>query len=412
MLKKLFAQTAMAGALAMLPAAAGAIPLLDGFGGVAGYGDLIMNPNDDDSSARFNLPFSLDFFGTLYDSAWLNNNGNLSFAGPLSSYTPRPFPSSAGPMIAPYWGDVDTRGIGSVYLASPNASTLVATWKDVGYFGSHTDKTNSFQLILTDRADTGAGNFDFSFRYEQLQWTTGDASSGVGGLGGTPAQAGYDAGNGVDYFALPGSFTSSILNLANTSNVTGDTPGLWNFTVRNGALADGSTPGAPLMPEIFVDNGWQFSFPAAPDVPVFIDPAIAIGYDYVVQTGPNISEAWFADIGNSVDYSLFGWDGLDYTVFLGSIGAEQWFNFGAGGVDRFAIRGIDSGIGLDPDDPTAFVTGLKFAEGFSNVTVTMTPLIVNDDVPAVPEPASWAMLILGFGLVGGMARRRKTVLAA
>ncbi|MFN7174641.1 MAG: PEPxxWA-CTERM sorting domain-containing protein, partial [Thermaurantiacus tibetensis] len=25
----------------------------------------------------------------------------------------------------------------------------------------------------------------------------------------------------------------------------------------------------------------------------------------------------------------------------------------------------------------------------------------------IPEPATWAMLIAGFGLVGGMARRRR-----
>lgn len=410
-MKKLLAQTAVATALSALPVAAGAIPLLDGFGGPAGYGQLIMNPNDDGSSARFDLPFSVDFFGTTYSSAWLNNNGNLSFASPLSSYTPQPFPSAQGPMIAPYWADVDTRGIGAVYLASPNANTMVATWKDVGYYGSHTDKTNSFQLILTDRSDTGLGNFDFSFRYEQLQWTTGDASGGSNGLGGTPAQAGYDAGNRVDYFALPGSFSSSILDLVNTSNVTLDTPGLWNFTVRSGELASGATPGAPLMPTIVNDDGWVFTFPAAPEVPVFIDPEIAIGYDYLVNSGPNITGAWFADVGNSADYSLFGWDGFDYTLFLGTIGAEQWFDFGAGGVDRFAVRGIDAALGLDADDPTAFVTGLKFA-GFGPVTVTMSPYSESSGVPGIPEPASWAMLILGFGLVGGMARRRKVALSA
>jgi phospholipase/lecithinase/hemolysin len=33
-------------------------------------------------------------------------------------------------------------------------------------------------------------------------------------------------------------------------------------------------------------------------------------------------------------------------------------------------------------------------------------------ISAIPEPASWAMMILGFGLVGGMARRRRTAQAA
>jgi len=30
----------------------------------------------------------------------------------------------------------------------------------------------------------------------------------------------------------------------------------------------------------------------------------------------------------------------------------------------------------------------------------------------VPEPASWAMLIAGFGLVGAVARRRRAATAA
>ncbi len=31
--------------------------------------------------------------------------------------------------------------------------------------------------------------------------------------------------------------------------------------------------------------------------------------------------------------------------------------------------------------------------------------------PGIPEPASWAMLIVGFGLVGGIVRRNRSVLA-
>jgi hypothetical protein len=40
------------------------------------------------------------------------------------------------------------------------------------------------------------------------------------------------------------------------------------------------------------------------------------------------------------------------------------------------------------------------------------PVLDNVLVSQVPEPASWAMLIAGFGLVGAAARRRRTVVAA
>ena len=32
-------------------------------------------------------------------------------------------------------------------------------------------------------------------------------------------------------------------------------------------------------------------------------------------------------------------------------------------------------------------------------------------VGAVPEPATWATMLFGFGLVGGMLRRRRSILA-
>ena len=50
------------------------------------------------------------------------------------------------------------------------------TWDDVGYYSSQTDKLNAFQLILDDR---GNGNFDITFRYEDINWTTGSASGGT-----------------------------------------------------------------------------------------------------------------------------------------------------------------------------------------------------------------------------------------
>lgn len=47
---------------------------------------------------------------------------------------------------------------------------------------------------------------------------------------------------------------------------------------------------------------------------------------------------------------------------------------------------------------------LELASGLNINTQTISGTI---DAPAVPEPATWAMLIAGFGLVGGMQRRRR-----
>ena len=78
-----------------------AIELLSGFGGDAGFGELAMLPNDDDSSNALNLPFGINFFGQDFSHFFINNNGNISFLSPLESYTPIAFPVASQPMIAP-----------------------------------------------------------------------------------------------------------------------------------------------------------------------------------------------------------------------------------------------------------------------------------------------------------------------
>lgn len=231
-------------AIPLLPSLAlGQAPLLDGLGGPVGYGTDLLPADDDGSSASISLatafPSGLEFFGTRHTEVFVNTNGNISFNLPLSAFTPMPFPVATQPIVAGWWADADTRGMAPVnenrvyWNVSPGR--FVATWYRVGYFDSHTDRVNSFQIVLTDQSALGAaGDFDVELRYNELAWTTGDASGGVGGVGGTPAQAGFDAGNGTDFFALPGSLTMTIVDLVSTSNV--GTPGVWRFQIRSGGL--------------------------------------------------------------------------------------------------------------------------------------------------------------------------------
>ena len=302
-------------------------------------------------------------------------------------------------MIAPWWADVDTRpaNAGAVYVASPNPNTVAVTWNKVGYYNSNTDRLNSFQVLLLNRADTGLGNFDIVFRYDQLQWTTGDVSNNI------PAQAGFDAGNNRDFFTLPGSRTAAVTDLANLSNVSTGTPGLWSFQVRENALP-GSTPENPLMPVVIGDQ-WHFDFNIGNiNQRVFIDPAVAIGYDYFVDAGPLFASVLLpTGIGDNL-YDLWAWNATIAAWFdTGTdITGGVAHNFAAGGVDRFRIRGIEESANIDPLNVNGFVTGLTFvAPGAVSVRqVALSTAVV------VPEPgtvlAGWALCA-----VVGLSRVRR-----
>ena len=393
-------------------APARAVDLLSGFGGPRDYGTEFLFRNDDQSTNEIALPFSIDFFGQQYTSFYVNNNGNVTFGSALGNYTPEAFPLSSGgeeglsgtPIIAPYWADVDTGAdpgddSNLAWVFSPNANTVVVTWDNVGYFSQHNDKRNDFQLVLRNRAETGAGNFDIDFRYRKLEWTTGDASGGDGGLGGTPAQAGFDAGNGINFLMLPGSRTSDVLDLVNTSNVAADTPGLWTFAVRNGALPDGATASNPLMP-VVTEAGWVFEFGVEPGQRVFVDPDVAIGYDFIVDGGPNIASILLPTVGDG-SYELWLWNGTDWVRSDDVLTAGDVYSF-ATGQQRIRILGIEIEANVDPTNPTAFVTGLTF-DAAGQVSLRQVAVTV-----AVPEPGTWAMLGLGLVvLAAGTARSRR-----
>jgi hypothetical protein len=163
--------------------------------------------SDDGSTAPITSPFTFCFYGTNEPFFYINNNGNVSFDFALSTYTSTGFPVSGIPVLAPFWGDVDTRGgnIGSVWYKM-DAHKVIVIWNAVGYYGVHGDKLNTFELIFTDGTDPilGSGN-NVAFSYTTMQWTTGDASSGTGGFGGVPATVGVNKGDGIDY-ALVGRF--------------------------------------------------------------------------------------------------------------------------------------------------------------------------------------------------------------
>jgi hypothetical protein len=100
--------------------------------------------------------------------------------------------------------------------------------------------------------------------------------------------------------------------------------------------------------------------------------------------------AWLRSDGSPGSFARFYWNG----ALIGSVDATanpDWtryaFNVTATGADTFAF-GMHN------------FSGASYADNLS----------VGSAVGGVPEPAAWLMMILGFGLAGGLLRARRRML--
>lgn len=212
--------------------------------------------NDDLSTGQVNLGFTADINGTNYTQTYVNNNGNITFNNPLGTFTPAAISNgSFGPIIAPFFADVDTRGAGSDLVsygvnALGGMNVFGVNYINVGDY-SQLPIYNSFQMILTDRSDISAGDFDIQFNYGNIAWESGQASgSDSNGLGGTSALAGYWTSPSSNY-TLPGSLVNGALidggpNALISHSLNSNILGQYNFQVRNGAVV---TPPSSDVPE-------------------------------------------------------------------------------------------------------------------------------------------------------------------
>ncbi|XP_069803550.1 alpha-tectorin-like [Dendropsophus ebraccatus] len=233
------------------------------------YNDLLTETEDDGGTDSIALTHSFTYFGEIHRNLYVNNNGAISFKSPVTAYTPDAFPIAEYCMICPLWADCDNEIGGHIYYRqttekdfldqlsqdinesfeglSFNAQwAFVATWDNVAFHGSESDKTNTFQCVLV--ADHHRSIVIFN--YHDIQWTTGTASGGdpLTGLGGYAAQAGFNTGK--VYFNMPNSRTDHVMTLKSISNV--GKPGRWMFEVDDVRL---KAPGGCFHLDTFLQHG-------------------------------------------------------------------------------------------------------------------------------------------------------------
>ena len=114
------------------------------------------------------------------------------------------------------------------------------------------------------------------------------------------------------------------------------------------------------------------------------------------------------------DQPVFGFGQIFFNnvsgTFNGQAGTASLISFGTGIASQFQIVGTSLGFAQFAGDTVftgsfsnpVFSPGTYKFGGFSSGTLTISAIAA-----AVPEPATWAMMIAGFGMVGGALRHRR-----
>ncbi len=389
-----------------------------------------LEANDDGSTSAVNLGIDgeggVNFFGQNFTQIYVNNNGNLTFESPFGTFTPRGLATGVGrPIIAPFFADVYTEGdsglvmYGNAVINDVNA--FVANYVNVCYF-SACDKHNSFQVVLYDRSNTGAGNFDIEFNYDQVQWETGSDSGGRDGLGGTSAAVGYSNGLSGDanvYYQLPGSIVNGALVNggpdALISNSNTGVPGRYVFSVRNGVVSQGlmitSGPppaagalGVPYGPFTATASGGSGTFQwSASGVPgISIDSATGILSGTPTAAGAFSLMVTVADANNLTQTTSQSYPVTVVSAPLmitnaappanGAVGSAYSFPLAASGGSGVFLWSVSGVPGVTVNGATGVLGGAPTVGGNLTLTVTLT----NANVPGQSISQNYPVNVLGI----------------
>jgi Nidogen-like/PEP-CTERM motif len=209
---------------------------------VTGFDSSSLPSCDDCFSDAVALGFSANYFGTTYSNTFVGNNGYVTFNAGQGLFSPQGLGLGyAGlPIIAAFFTDIDTRSSGVTSYGTGTfggRNAFGVNWDAVGQFSNDNSAPNTFQLLLVDRSDVSAGDFDIIFNYDDIQNGRGASVGYNAGINGNPAGT---------FFQLPSSLNGNAFGngqsdaLITNSNI--GIAGRYLFAVRNGAVVP---PGVP-----------------------------------------------------------------------------------------------------------------------------------------------------------------------
>lgn len=355
------------------PPAAPPGTMATGLGGPGGFGETVL-PRSDDGYFVVDLtevfPTGIDVYGTVHDEMFVNTNGSVSFGNGVLAYTPRAIEAGFTPMFAPFWGDVDTRAgalagaeSGEIHVDIDTVDKVVTvTWDHVNFYDRNGTMQNSFQIQL---AWKGQQNYNLFFRYGEIDWVSGDASGGTGGLGGAVATAGVTAGDGARHIALPASGQQGKMRQLDSDAGNTFQPGIWQFKGRDGDLQMlPGLAGAAPAPEVAVPTGGGLHGDIAIGALDF-----GAGRGDVLAAGPGLAEA----AGD---------------VWLNLSGADA-----TGGSGQAALlAGLGEALGLSPSHRTGTLAPALDTRLYTMMSANPVPGQEGVDPASIAHPATPMLL--------------------
>ena len=178
--------------------------------------------------------------------------------------------------------------------------------------------------------------------------------------------------SGFETLMVPGSDDTFGESINNAGQVAG------LFRTGGGTVTHGFIATPAAMPTGTTSGGaYTFSVAVIPNFPIFIDPPVAVGYDYAIGKGNPMIAAVRLPIGIGDNFYRVKSRGLKVTVAGGELLDFRAHGF-PGGVSDFTVSCIEVEAMLDPANPQAFPTELTFMSA-GMFTGTMKPLTKKAD---------------------------------
>lgn len=220
----------------------------------------------DDENLLYNLPFPFSFYGTDYDSVYINSNGYLVFGEDYNDFAGTLTNLKAHKIIAPLWTDLHTTGStqpGEDVYIQENANSVEIYWKAEFWTISG---TANFSVELFDN-----GKIEFHY------------GTGNTGLSSVTHIVGVSKGDNVSYIESDLSDDSS-LELAQTSTIdyisAWEISGTWTSPTYDAGLAN--------QDKLFTSLTWSKTAP--------LGTLISLEYDL------DAAGNWIEDTSGSINF--------------------------------------------------------------------------------------------------------------